>query len=144
MNATPDKARQMTLFDGRSLNVTAPLKEAMRQALADSGLSREQVVDGMNELCRVHGVHFTGRAKQISLDMLEKWTANSADHVLPLKYLPLFCRATASDLPMRAVAAPLNLNVIDGDETRLLQWARMERQRRALLKEQRRLEGELG
>ncbi|MCF8719253.1 hypothetical protein [Nitrospina gracilis] len=143
----PDKANeshpQMTLFDGKSLNPIPQIKEAMRWALYESKLSRAQVADAMNELCRIHGVVMNSRSKLISVDMLEKWCALSAEHVIPLKFVPIFCEATKSIYLLSALAGSLDAKVINPEETKLLEWAKVDRKRKQLVKEQRKLEGQL-
>lgn len=135
-------SEQLELFDGQSLNPVPRVKEAMRRAIKQSGLSRDQVVDSMNALNRVEGLSTNGRAKQISLDMLEKWLSDSADHLLPWKLFPVFCRVVNSINPIKALCAPLNAEVIDKTEAPLLRWARFEMEKRQIKKQQRRLEGD--
>ena len=62
--------------------------------------------------------------------------ADSADHLMPWKYLPIFCRVVESIDPIRALCAPLNAEVVDATETALLGWARCEMQKRKIKKQQ--------
>lgn len=136
-------SEQYNLFDGQSLNPVSRVKEAMRLAIKQSKLSRDQVVDAMNDLARTEGLSTNGRAKQISIEMLDKWLSNSADHTIPWKYFPVFCRIVNSVDPIKALCAPLNAEVVDYKETSLLKWARYEMQKRKIKKHQKKLEGDL-
>lgn len=137
-------SEQLTLFNGKSLNPIPRVKEAMRQAIKKCGLSREQVVDRMNELARVDGLTTGGRAREISIDLLEKWLSNSVDHLIPWKLLPIFCHVVNSIDPIRPLIALLDAQVISREEWTMLEWAKAEKERRQLRKRQRWLEGKIG
>ena len=115
----------------------------MRQSIKGSGLSREQVVDQMNELARAEGITTGGRAKEISIDLLEKWLSQSADHLIPWKLLPIFCFVVKSIDSMKPLLAPLDAHIINNEEWAMFEWSKAEKERRQILKRQKLLEGKM-
>lgn len=126
--------RQVKIFTQPSLNPTSKVKAAMREAVKECPLSREQIVDEMNRLANIDGVKV-----KISLALLDKWVAQSTPHIIPWKLLPIFCRVTGNILPIQALLAPLGADIIWDKDVRLLQWARVEIQKRAISKRARKL-----
>lgn len=135
---------QLSLWDRPSLNPIPRVKEAMRQALKASSLSREQVVDRMNAIARAEGLSTNGKARQVTADMLDKWVADSGEHLIPWKLLPIFCFVVENITPLHALAAPIGVSVIDKEDALLLQWAKAEMNGRKLKKQQRQLQERLG
>lgn len=123
---------QMAL-NWQSLDVRLPVKAAMARALRESNLSREQVVERMNALAAASGV--IGRT---TVNVLDKWTAPSAEHTIPYQLLPLFCRATESLLPLEALAAPLGVTIAGPREQKLIAYAEADLGARRLSKAKRR------
>jgi len=134
---------QLNLFNRTSLNPVSRVKEAMRQAIKSSELSREQVVDRMNELARVEGITTGRRAKAISIDTMEKWLSHSAEHLIPWKLLPIFCHVVNSISPFKPLLAALGASVIDKKEWLMLEWAKAEKEKRAIRRKQKLLEGKM-
>ena len=96
------RTSQLDLF-GPSLDIVPKLKACMVQCLAESSLSREQIVDRMNRLLSEAGINIT-----ITKSSLDKWVSlSSTAHLIPLRLLPVFCRAVGSIEPMSVLAAPL-------------------------------------
>lgn len=137
-------SRQLNLWDAPSLNPVPRVKEAMRVSLKGSPLSREQVVDGMNDLARLEGISTNGRAKKVTSEMLDKWVSNGCDHIIPWKLLPIFCKVVGSVDPLRALVSPLGADLIEEEEINLLKWARAEMESRRLRKVKKKLEAEIG
>ncbi|MHC1726538.1 MAG: hypothetical protein AB9866_11090 [Syntrophobacteraceae bacterium] len=140
--------RQLTIRDYLSLDPSDALKIAMSEALKEASqtrnLSRAQVVDAMNALVVSAGIHHEGKKSAITEDMLNKWVARgSTNHQIPVKYIPAFCQATGSMLPIEALLPP-GAQIIDGEEVVCLKWAKVEIRRRELTKESRRLAQEVG
>ena len=50
----PTLKTQLPLFSSASLNPTYEIKRRMRQAAAETGLSRDQIADRMNEILAKH------------------------------------------------------------------------------------------
>ena len=142
---SPGSARQLTLWDAPSFDPVTRLKAAMRDALKACPSSRERVVSDMNELAALEGMTCNGNAQKVSEPLLDKWVAaGSTAYVIPLRFLPIFCKVVGSSLPMQAMVAPLGLEIIGGEEKKLLEWARAEARRRHLSKEAKRLAQEVG
>jgi hypothetical protein len=84
----PQAAKQLSLFHVRrevvaSAGFVAGMKAAMRRIVEASGKSRDQVVDGMNEIVRATGKGLCKGSKNISLSTLEKWLADEERGQLP-------------------------------------------------------------
>jgi len=73
-------SEQLSLFTNKSLDPTSKVKEAMRRAIKQSEISREEVAHRMNELAKIEGIKTGGRTQGISLNLLEKWLSQSAEH----------------------------------------------------------------
>ena len=137
--------KQRNLFDRPSLNPVPRLKAAMREALKGCGLSREQVVDRMNELASLEGLTTGGRNKKVTLPLLDKWVAEGApEHVIPTKFIPIFCEAVGDFRVLQVLAGCLGLTVIRPEEQKLLEWARAEVEKRRIAKRARKLAEEFG
>lgn len=135
---------QQELFNRPSLNPVPRLKAAMREALKKCRLSREQVVEEMNRLASLEGLTTGGRSQKVTVPLLDKWVAESAEHVIPLKFLPIFCEAVGDYGALSVLAGCLGLALIGEEERKLLEWAKLEVERRKALKRARKLAEELG
>lgn len=137
--------RQLGLFEQPSLNVIFELKKAMNDAVVMSGMSREQVVDRMNEVAMKYGICLmSGNAKKLNLATFEKWL-NPADHARcpSIKALPVFCAAVKNMAPLQVLAQPLGGRLIDSDEIKLLEWAKAYHEAKKARKRMRQLEAEI-
>jgi hypothetical protein len=108
------------------------VRAAMNDALRACSLSRDQVVDEMNRLATLAGITCNGRSREVTRTILEKWVAPGAtQHTIPLRMLPVFCRAVGSNRPLVALAACcLDAVVIGNEDAGILEWARVEIQAR--------------
>lgn len=95
-----------------SLNIIDPLKDAMRQAIKASPLSRHQIAGEMS--------HLVGET--VSKEQIDSWTRVSdevngrpARHV-PAEYLPAFCKATQDNKPLIIMGEKVGLFVLPGPE----------------------------
>lgn len=135
---------QLSLRDQVNLDPTDLLKTAMQEALKGSDLSRAQVADDMNRLVSRAGIRNEKRGQCVSEAILDKWAARaSRNHIIPLRLLPIFCQVTGSLLPVQAILPP-GAEVISGDDVAVLRWARVEKEKRRLSRESRRLAQEVG
>jgi len=136
---------QLSLFNMPTLNVLPSVKERMAAAAKGSGMSREQLCDRMNELADRYGVRLAGgRCRRLNLDTLEKWlNPNNSEHFPSIKALPVFCAATGDISPMQAMVDPLGGMVINDQDARLLQWARLFHSARETNRRMKKLEAEL-
>jgi len=144
-NKTSQIAIQLSLWESTHLDPTNRLKIAMKEAVKQSSMSREQIVDEINRLAEYEGLTCSGRAQRVTYAIFDKWLApSSKGHIIPLKLLPLFCHAVGSLLPLKALASVLNADVIGAGEKKLLEWAKVEKERRILRKKAKMLEREVG
>lgn len=135
---------QLTLRDQVNFDPTDELKVAMQEALRGCPLSREQVVDEMNRLAAIAGIATNGRAQRVTVAILDKWVARGASaHVIPVRYLRIFCHLTGSVLPLQAFL-PRGAEIVSGDDLACLRWAKAELELRAKRQEVKRLAQEVG
>ena len=136
---------QLNIFSNYGLHtVVRDVKEALNQAVKASGKSRDQVLDRMNELGRRHNLAINGKAG-VSKDLFEKWLNVEDDSRVPnIKALALLCAALGTVQPMAAMVATLGGLAIDGEDVKLLEWARVYQTTKALRKRMRKIEEELG
>lgn len=91
-----------------NLELLGAINSAIRSAKA-RGMGRDRIVDRMNQLLP-DGVNVTVR-------QLNSWTAVSQEYKeFPARYLPAFCAACDSDLPMRALVEPIGRALVDARE----------------------------
>lgn len=136
---------QLNIFHHSGLHtVVRDVKEALNRAVKDSGQSRDQVLDRMNELARRHGMPLNGKAG-VSKDLFEKWLNVEDDSRVPgIKSLTLLCAALGTVTPMAVMVGALGGMAIDGDDVKLLEWARLYHKTKAVRKKMRKIEEELG
>ncbi len=115
---------QLDLFS-RNLNVASKLKEAMRESVRKCPLSREQISDSMLILAREAEL-INGRGTTISLANLDAWLAPGKVNLIPLTFLPLFCRVVGDLSALSALGAPLDAEVIGRKDAKILAWAKLE------------------
>lgn len=138
---------QPGLFDrAPSLNVQREMKVAMAAAADGCGLSREGLCERMNELADRYGVRLVkGTGQHLTMATLEKWlNPEDKERVIPAKGLPVFCAATGDVAPLQVLVTPIGGRLIDGEDVKLLEWAKAYHATRALKKRMRRIEEELG
>jgi hypothetical protein len=116
---------QLDLFNQPTLNIAKAIKTAMAEDMHNSGLSREQIIDRMNDLSSRYGVCLThGNCKRLTIETFEKWlNPTDLSRLIPLKAVPVFCAATKGCKIVDALARPLGLRVIDETDQKKLMWA---------------------
>jgi len=114
------------------LEVVPHLKRALRQAIKDSNLSRDQIADRMNEILGVEG-----RSKEITTVVINSWTKNEENRIPSLDLLPIFCHVTQSLEPIRALIQPLGAKVIFGKQMNLLELGESLLMKRQAIKKER-------
>lgn len=105
----------------RSGGLVAAVKSAMNAACSESQLSREQIVDRMNDLSLSAGVRITsGNSKSLGLATLEKWL-NPADreHVPSLVAVNMFCSVLQDYRPLSVQLEMHGLELMTLQERRL-------------------------
>ena len=112
----------MGLFCSGPFNPSLDIKRALKSALSKCGHSREEVVDQLNEAAESAGLD-----SKATIAMLNSWTKVSDLNRLPSPaWLILLCYVLKDIAPIRAMLAPLGLEVMDSDNQALLSWARAE------------------
>lgn len=111
----PDLFQQLAERDpltgnAEDLDIGGELLGAVSQAIREAkrlGLSRERIVELMN-LC------LPDIERKITVRQLNAWTAQSKEfHEFPARYLPAFCWATGSLVPLLVLARPLGHDLVD-------------------------------
>ena len=124
------KVLQLDIFHSQSINPTYEIKRALRQSLSKTHLSRDQVVDAMNNIARHEGMR-----KSISKATLDNWLKDSDPDRLPsLPWLVIFCRVVNDVSPITVLLRPLGHYLIDERGKALLDWAEAEMNRRQATK----------
>lgn len=136
--------RQLTFWDDMEARVTDPLpalKIAIKEAIDGSKLSRELIVDAMIRLGVLAKIK-----RRITLDVLNKWTAESAEErIIHLELLLLFCLATGDYLPLEVyVKAFPGVRLVNKERYRVLEWAEAEIAAREAKKAAKRCAREVG
>ncbi|MBN2060736.1 MAG: hypothetical protein JW882_10010 [Deltaproteobacteria bacterium] len=124
------KPNQLELFTSQSLNPTYELKRRIRLEMSKSAMSRDQVVDKMNDLASREGIQ--GRISKATLD---GWCKDSDPSRIPSPVqLVLFCVVMDSNDPMKVLVNPLGSELIGPEDAKLLAWARAEQAKRKAVK----------
>jgi hypothetical protein len=117
-------AHQESLFGYLDLDLTAGLKSALAAALHDSKLSRDEVADLVNKLAARSGIV---SKKPVTRALLDKWSSASAtNHVPPVRFLVLTCRALEDFRPLEVIARACGCRVVDDADWLILSWAKAE------------------
>lgn len=59
--------------------------------------------------------------KEVTVDMINAWTAESKGHVPPPQYIVYICQFTGDTGPLRAMVEPLGIELISSREKELLE-----------------------
>ena len=118
------------------LDLDTEICAAVKAAIRQSRLSRDQVVDRINLCLR------DTDAKLVTKRMLNQWLAPSQeDKRMPAPIIPAICWATRSTLPLETMTKCIQYDLVDAREQVALQYGelaiaqkRIERQRRTLAK----------
>jgi hypothetical protein len=115
-------------------NVTKPsfieiiphLKRDLGQAIKDSGISKDQIADRIDEILEVKN-----RSRELLVSRINSCTKHEKNRLITLELLPIFCFVTKSLEPIRALIEPLDAKIIFGRQMNLLELGEallMERQ----------------
>ena len=138
--------QQLSLLQNKSTmigGVRSAIKAALRLAAAESSMSREQILDAMNDYAREHGICLTrGNAKALGMASLEKWlNPNVGDFPGP-EALHVFA-LVLHDMSFLDIQAQVHgCRVINAEEGRLLKKQQILEEIAAKRKELKRLEAE--
>ena len=135
---------QQRLFGIISYNIVKPLKLAMIEGEKACGLSREQIVDRMNDLAEQYGVNLVKGRGGLTVDTLEKWlNPKDRSRVINIKALPIFCRVVGDNRAIAELVRPLGGMLIDEKDAKLLAWARQYHRAKEARQAMKKIEAEL-
>lgn len=125
------------------------LKAAMRQAekqyMSHYSMSRENIIDDMNEMAEQANITCNGNAKKTSLAIYSKWLSNDLKYNIPIRMLHIFCRAVKSTEPLEVYARFFRrVAVVFEEDLKKLEWAELEIAKRNLTKRSKKLASEVG
>ena len=127
-------AKQLDLFSGQSLNPIYELKDLIRSEMSRSSLSRDQIVDQMNELAGRKNL--PGR---ISKSTLDAWCKISDLSRLPSPVqLMLLCVVLKTNIFFKPLVYPLGSELISPEEKKILNYGKAELKKKKAAKEVRR------
>jgi hypothetical protein len=113
---------QLGLFASGPSNPSLEIKRALKTALSKCGKSRDEVVDLLNVAAEAAGM-----GVKATLAILNSWTKAADINRLPSPaWLILLCYVLKDITPIRAMLAPLGLELMDTEGRALLTWARAE------------------
>ncbi|HAT50778.1 MAG: hypothetical protein HQL07_04645 [Nitrospirae bacterium] len=116
------------------------ISQAMNHAAKECGLSREQIVDRMNEVAAQLNINITsGNSKTLTLTTLDKWLNPNERHKPNFEAFVLFCQVTASLEPINAMGGPLGGVMITTYRAKILEMAEGELAIKMLRKKNREL-----
>ena len=122
-------AKQLDLFSAApTLNVQRDVKTAMANAAKDTGLSREELCERINQIADRYGVRMVkGTGSGVTMATLEKWlNPEDKEREIPVKGMTTFLAATNDMRPMQEMVAPLGWMVIDEKHAKILKKALLE------------------
>ena len=136
-----------SLLNLPTLCVDADIAASMSRIVEASGLSREQVVDKLNEAAIRYGVRIcSGSAHALSLPTFEKWlNPNEPGNVPSIRALNLFCHVLGVIEPLDLLAQShgWGCRVIDAEAAKVLEIAQIGREIDVLRARKRKKEEEL-
>jgi hypothetical protein len=120
------KPVQRNLFDRPTFNIVKAQKVAMSEAAKRCGLSRDEIVDKMNELAEWYGVDLNSGDGRLTRGTLEKWiNPSEMKRQMPMRALPIFCAVTKDATTLDILAWPIGCKMIDPQDRKLLEWAQI-------------------
>jgi len=131
-------SKQGSLFDTAitegSLDLSMGFRDVLSRALSACKDSRYQVAAKISELTK----------RNMSKDMLDKYTSSNLDYEFKAVDLPAFCMVTKTIEPFRVLVNPLDCDIVDPEDSKHLKLAKLLQQQKNLSIEIARTESELG
>lgn len=125
-------------FDAPDFQIeTKPLglriKEAISEAIKNSGLKRYAIAGQMSEYLGL----------EISESMLNSWTAESKEsHRMPAEYYPIFCKITQDYAILEILVASAGGRMVKSEEIYLLEMGRLQQAEKSIRQKQSQLQRE--
>jgi hypothetical protein len=123
-----------TAISEGALDLSLPFRDALSKALSACKESRYQVAGKISELTK----------RNISKDMLDKYTSSNPDYEFKAVDLPAFCAVTHTIEPFRVLVISLDCDVVNPEDSKHLKLAKLLQQQKSLAIEIARTEVELG
>jgi hypothetical protein len=131
-------SKQGNLFDSAiaegALDVRGTFHDSLSKAISACKDSRYQIAAKMSELT----------LRNISKDMLDKYTSNNPDYELKAVDMPAFLYVTGTLTPMQILVEPIGATIISPEETEYVRLARALEAQKKWDIEVARLEAKLG
>ncbi len=125
--------------------IKSAMREAEKRAQSSFNLSRNNIIDAMNDLAEKAGITCNGKARKVTPAIYQKWVAAGERHYIPLRLLPIFCLSVRSNRPLEVYAAFFNgVRIVPESEIKKLQWAEVEIEKRRLSQRAKQLATEVG
>ncbi len=137
--------KQLNLFKAQSLNVSREFKECLARIVVDSGLSRAQFLDKLNEVAARFGIRLMkGNGNGLTMATFEKWlNVDQMSYIPPIAAITVICEVGNTLEPLQILARALGAEVIDEQRSKRLLWADAYLEARDARKTMKKLEAEL-
>lgn len=130
---------QLSLFSMATFNTMKPQKEAMHEAAKNCGLSREEIVDKMNNLADQFGVNLVKGNGKLSLPTFEKWiNPEDKSREMPMRAVSIFCAVVKDYSAISILTEPLGIELAGPEKQKLLRFSEgylMRREANKIMKE---------
>ncbi len=104
------------------MDVALGFKQSLSRAIAGCGKDRYLIAAEISRATQ----------RDVSKEMLDKYTSSDAAYRLPAEVLPAFCHVTGSLEPFRYLLDPLGSDVLNPDDRDLIELARLQEQQKAI------------
>lgn len=137
--------KQLNLFKAQSLNVSREFKECVARIVSESGMSRVEFLERMNEVASRFGIRLMkGNGSSLTMATFEKWlNVDQAQYIPPISAITVICEVGNTIEPIRIFAKALGGEVIDEKKNKRLMWADAHFEEQAAKKKKKKLEAEL-
>lgn len=121
-------------FQKESKPLGIRIKEAISDAIKNSGIKRYEIAGQMSEFLGV----------EITESMLNAYTAESKDgYRMPAEYFPIFCKLTKDYTVLEILVASSGGRMVKSEEIYFLEIGRLQQAEEAISKKKRQLRSEL-
>ncbi len=137
--------KQLKLFKPQSLNVSRDFKECLADIVRESGLSRAEFLDRLNDVADRFGIHLMkGNVNRLTMATFEKWlNVDQVQYMPPVPAITAICEADDSYELLRVFARALGLEVIGEQQIKKLAWAEAYLDAREARRKMKKLESEI-
>ncbi len=137
--------KQLNLFNRKSLNVSRDFKECLARIVTESGLSRAEFLERMNEVAARFGIRLMkGSGNGLTMATFEKWlNVEQCRYVPPIAAITVICEVGDTLEPLQIFAHALGVEVIDEPRMKRLMWADAYLEAREARKKMKKLEEDI-